>query len=138
MDKTTVILPMIPLRGIVLYPKMVLHFDIGRPTSIAAAEYAMRHNEPLFVVTQRDAKTETPGADELYNIEMTAKVRQILRLPGDDVRVLVEGIRRASLIALCDDEKILRRAEIEEIEIAEAPLSLPENEAHYRRIQQLL
>ncbi len=138
MDKTTAILPMIPLRGIVLYPKMVLHFDIGRPASIAAAEYAMRHNEPLFVVAQRDARTETPGADELYPIGMTARVRQILRLPGNDVRVLVEGLQRASLVALCDDESTLRRAEIEHINVIEAPLSLPENEAHYRRIQQLL
>jgi len=136
MNDMIAVLPMIPLRGIVLYPKMVLHFDLGRKTSIAAAEHAMRHNEPIFLVAQRDARTETPMLEDIYPIGAVGHVRQILRLPGDDVRVLVEGEYRARLVSVFEEENY-RSAEIESIETVAAPLSEPENEAHYRRIQNL-
>ena len=137
MNEIFSILPMIPLRGIVLYPKMVLHFDIGRPSSIAAAEHAMRRGEEIFLAAQRDARTETPMLDEIYPTGTVARVRQILRLPGDDVRVMVEGIERARLTGISEAEKY-RCAEIERIGQIPAPLSEPKNEVYYRQIQELL
>ena len=137
MNEFFTLMPMIPLRGIVLYPKMVLHFDIGRPASIAAAQHAMRHGEEIFLAAQRDARTETPMQDEIYPVGTVAQVRQILRLPGDDVRVMVEGVGRARLLSLSEAEKY-RMAEVERLPEIAAPLSEPKHEVHYRRIQELL
>ena len=89
MNETITTMPLLPLRGLVLYPDMILHFDLGREPSIHAAEYAMGNNVPVFLVAQRDIKDENPDMEALYTIGTVAHVRQILRLPGNDVRILV-------------------------------------------------
>ena len=128
-------MPLLPLRGLVLYPDMVLHFDLGRETSIRAAEYAMGHNEPLFLIAQREVKDENPTQEELYEIGTVAHVRQILRLPGNDVRIMVEGYQRARLHAITGTEPY-KTADVELIDPTPAPIGSARSEALYRRVQE--
>lgn len=90
-------LPLLALRGLVIFPDMILHFDVGRKKSLLALNEAMSADQTIFLVTQRDLRDDEPDADALYNIGVVARVRQVLRLPGDNVRVLVEGLYRARL-----------------------------------------
>ena len=87
-------MPMIPLRGLSVFPCVVLHFDIGREKSIKALEKAMLLNQTVFLATQHSADTDLPTAEDFYHIGTVVKVKQMLRLPGDNVRVLVEGVCR--------------------------------------------
>ncbi len=91
------IIPMIPLRGLTIYPNMVLHFDIGREKSINALEKAMIMDQHVFLVTQKDEKTNLPTTEDFYHIGTLAKIKQMLKLPGDSIRVLVEGICRGEI-----------------------------------------
>ncbi len=91
------VLPLIPLRGICIFPGMVLHFDIGREKSIQALEKAMIRNQKIFLATQKDENTDLPTIDDFYHVGTVAKVKQMLRLPGDTIRVLVEGISRGKI-----------------------------------------
>lgn len=92
--KETINLPMIPLRGLSVFPYMVLHFDVGREKSISALEEAMVNDQLIFLSAQKNAETDIPTADDFYNIGCVAKIKQMLKLPGDAIRVLVEGISR--------------------------------------------
>ena len=89
------ILPCIPLRGLSVFPHTVVHFDIGREMSVRALEHAMATDKILFVSSQKDEQVMIPTVDDLYNIGTVIRVKQMLRLQGDVVRVLVEGITRA-------------------------------------------
>ncbi len=89
------VLPCIPLRGLSVFPHTVVHFDIGREMSIRALEHAMATDKILFVSSQKDEKVMIPTVDDLYNIGTVIRVKQMLRLQGDVVRVLVEGLTRA-------------------------------------------
>ncbi len=90
-------MPMLALRGIVVFPKTVVHFDVIRPKSIEALNTAMAQNRYIFLLTQKNISAEDPNVDDLYNVGCVAKIRQILRMTGDTVRVLVEGCYRAEL-----------------------------------------
>ena len=90
-------LPMIALRGLSVFPAMILNFDIERPISVAALDQAMEGERRIFLLAQRDADIEEPEERDLYHIGCVAYVRQILRMPGGAVRVLVEGKSRAQL-----------------------------------------
>ncbi|MBR5232020.1 MAG: endopeptidase La [Clostridia bacterium] len=90
-------LPLMALRGLMIFPHMVLHFDVGRPRSIAALEAAMLENQKIFLVAQHDAEVEEPGVEDLCRVGTVALVKQVLNLPGDSLRVLVEGQYRATL-----------------------------------------
>ncbi len=90
-------MPMLPLRGLVVFPSMLLHFDVGREKSVAAVNEAMEHGREIFVVTQSDITAEEPTANELYNIGCVAKIRQVLKLSDGNVRILIEGLYRARL-----------------------------------------
>lgn len=94
MDKT---LPLLPLRGLTVFPFMTLYFDVGREKSIKALEEAMINDQLIFLVAQKDASTDTPGEEDIYNIGTISKVKQLLKLQGDTIRVLVEGISRAEI-----------------------------------------
>lgn len=89
------ILPLIAVRGIVIYPAMILHFDVARKKSISALEAAMANGQEIFLVSQKDLTVEIPTKDDLYKIGTVAKIKQLLKLPGNTVRVLVEGLYRA-------------------------------------------
>ena len=88
-------LPVLPLRGLTAFPHMIIHFDVGRMLSIRALEASMKCGQRIFLTAQRELKTDTPAPDDLYQIGTVCVVRQILRLPGDNIRVLVEGKSRA-------------------------------------------
>ncbi len=92
------ILPMLPLRGLVLFPGMRLHFDVGRKKSADALNYAMENGREIFLVAQRDAREPDPQVKDLYTVGCIARVHQLVRLPGDGMRVLVEGRTRAKMI----------------------------------------
>lgn len=118
MENNKVILPLIPLRGITIFPYMVLHFDVGREKSIAALEEAMISKQKIFLVTQKDARIEEPGLDDIFTMGTVCSIKQILKLPGETVRVLVEGEVRAKLGQLVQGDPFFT-AEIEILEDAD-------------------
>ncbi len=97
-------LPLIPLRGLMVFPHMVLHFDVGRAKSIAALEKAMVEDQTVFLVAQRDGDVEDPGLEDMCRVGTVALVKQVLNLPGDSIRVLVEGQNRALLQAITQED----------------------------------
>ena len=99
--------PTLALRGITVFPGALFHFDVGRQKSIQAMEYAMANGQRIFLVTQRDVSVDNPGQDDLYGLGTYCKVRQILKIPGDNIRVLVEGKQRALLHEIVDEEPFL-------------------------------
>ncbi len=103
----TMELPVLPLRGLILFPGMVLHFDIGRPKSAAALEQAMAAQQKIFLVAQRDEETEDPTPEQLYTVGTVAAVRQVMNLPGENIRVLVEGECRGTLEEVRDEKEYL-------------------------------
>lgn len=102
------------LRGTTILPDMIVHFDINRPRSIRSLEEAMQEEQKIFLVTQRDPAVEEPGQADLYEMGCIAQVKQIVKLPKNMMRVLVEGQQRAQLWALKEEEGYLL-AEIEEV-----------------------
>jgi ATP-dependent Lon protease len=96
-EQTKQILPLIPLRGLTVFPYMVMHFDVGRDKSVAALEEAMVKDSHIFLTAQRDIKIEDPTPDDYFKVGTICKVKQMLKLPGDVIRVLVEGINRAQI-----------------------------------------
>jgi ATP-dependent Lon protease len=101
------ILPLLPLRGMTVFPHMILHFDVGRTKSILALEEAMVNEQLIFLVAQKDPKEENPEADDIYKFGTISKIKQILKLPGDTIRVLVEGLYRAEIEELIQTEPFL-------------------------------
>ncbi len=90
-------LPLLPLRGLTVFPYMTLYFDVGREKSIRALEEAMINDQLIFLVAQKDASTDSPSEEDIYSIGTISKVKQLLKLQGDTIRVLVEGISRAEI-----------------------------------------
>ena len=97
-------LPLIPLRGLMVFPHMVLHFDVGRARSVAALEQAMMEDQQVFLVAQSDGDVEEPAMNDLCRVGTVASIKQVLNLPGDTIRVLVEGEQRAFLRAITQEE----------------------------------
>ncbi len=84
-------LPLLALRGLVVFPGMLLHFDVGRKKSILALNEAMSGDQTIFLVSQTDIAVDDPRPEHLYDVGVVAKVRQVLKMPGDTLRVMVEG-----------------------------------------------
>ena len=124
-------LPAIALRGLTVFPNVLIHFDVGRAASIKAMEAAMAAGEPVFLVGQKDMTVERPERDDLYTVGTLSNVRQILRMPGDNVRVMVEGISRARLRDVTQREPYLM-AEIEAIPEEKAGRASAKTEALMR------
>jgi ATP-dependent Lon protease len=97
-------LPLLPLRGLSIFPYMVLHFDVGREKSIRALEEAMINDQLIFLVTQKDAHTDLPTNEDFYEVGTISKIKQLLKLPGDTIRVLVEGINRAEIKEIISED----------------------------------
>ncbi|MBR2934550.1 MAG: endopeptidase La [Oscillospiraceae bacterium] len=112
--RKTAVYPAVALRGLTVFPGSMIHFDVGRKSSIQALEQAMTDGRPVFLVPQIDLRVEAPVQSDLYQVGTISNVRQILRLPGSNVRVMVEGIARARLVSLTKTEPHLV-AEVEEI-----------------------
>jgi ATP-dependent Lon protease len=98
-------MPLLPLRGLTVFPYMVLHFDVGRQKSIAALEDAMVNDQDIFLVTQKEPEIEEPDKDSLLKVGTVSKIKQLLKLPGDTIRVLVEGINRGRIIEFLENDK---------------------------------
>lgn len=96
--------PLLPLRGLLIFPSMVLHLDVGRDKSIAALEKAMMGDQSIFLAAQKKVSMEDPKPKDIYSIGTLAKVKQMLKLPNGTIRVLVEGLNRGE-IAVYNDEK---------------------------------
>lgn len=126
-------LPLLPLRGLTVFPYMILHFDVGRVKSIKALEEAMINNQLIFLVTQRDAKNDSPNTDDIYRIGTISKVKQLLKLPGDTIRVLVEGISRAEISEFTQTEPFFMAEVVEKIYVDDDE-SKVEVEALKRRV----
>ena len=101
-------LPAVALRGMVILPGMMVHFDISRPRSIHAVEQAMMEDEKIFLVAQRNPDTDEPSQEELYNIGTIAHIKQVIKMQGGIIRVLVEGEERAELGEVLDEENYLK------------------------------
>ena len=107
-------LPLIPLRGISVFPHMVVHFDVGREKSISALDKAMLDDSNLILCTQKDPKQNEPEIDDFYHIGTVVKIKQMIKLPGGSIRVLVEGINRGRVIEVIQEDPH-HIAEIEEL-----------------------
>ena len=114
MSENFMTLPLIPLRGISIFPNMIMHFDVGREKSIAAIEAAMDNQIEIFLSTQKDYEIEEPSFDDIFEIGTICKIKQIIKLPNNVIRVLVEGIDRGRLISIKDKEEYIE-SEVERI-----------------------
>ena len=114
-DKT-ITMPVIALRGMTVLPKMMLHFDISREKSIAAVEKAMVGDQKVCLVTQRNPEETDPGIEDLYQVGTVALIKQLVKLPNNVIRVMVEGLERTELLTLESEEPLLV-GEIEELQV---------------------
>lgn len=115
MTKETNQLPLLPLRGLLVFPSMVLHLDVGREKSVTALEKAMMDDHTIFLAAQKKVSLDNPDPKDIYRIGTLTKVKQMLKLPNGTIRVLVEGIQRAEIIRFID-EKDEFNVEIKELE----------------------
>lgn len=100
-------MPLLALRGMLVYPTMVIHIDVGRKKSMAALEEAMMQEQLVILAAQKEVKTEDPTADDLYRVATLAKIKQMIKLPNDTVRVLVEGLRRVEITQYTSEDPYL-------------------------------
>ncbi|MGI6451750.1 MAG: endopeptidase La [Desulfitobacteriia bacterium] len=107
-------IPILPLRGILVFPYMVTHLDVGRERSIAAVEEAMLKDRQILLLSQKEMETDSPTADDLYTVGTIADIKQLLRLPGGTLRVLVEGICRGNVLEFLAEEPYFK-AKVEKI-----------------------
>lgn len=98
-------IPLMPLRGLLVFPSMVLHLDVGRDKSVKALEHAMLKDQMLLLCSQSDKSVEEPTREDIYQVGTIAKVRQMLRLPNSTIRVLVEGVSRAEVVEYLNEEQ---------------------------------
>ena len=97
-------LPLIPLRGLAIFPYTILNFDIGRESSLKALDEAMLGDELIFLTSQKEAEIDEPTEEDFYHVGTICKVKQMIKLPGDTVRVLVEGISRGTIEEINQDK----------------------------------
>lgn len=100
-------LPLLALRGLVVFPGMKVHFDVGRRKSTEAIQLAMRRGRNIFLLAQRDMRTDDPGMDDLYTVGCIAKIDQVLKLNGESLRISIEGISRATLLEIYNNDPCL-------------------------------
>ena len=98
----TVRMPLVPLRGVTVFPNMIMHLDVGRESSINALESAMVSDRRIFLVTQKELDMDAPEREDLYEIGTVAEIRQIIKIPDGNVRILVEGINRGVILEYDD------------------------------------
>ena len=130
------ILPAIALRGTTILPDMIVHFDVSRERSVKAIKAAMLHDQTIFLITQKNPEIETPGIGDLYKVGTVAYIKQVVKLPHNLLRVLVEGKSRAELLNIEEEEPYLK-AEITGFESDAQHYSESVREAMYRSIRTL-
>ncbi|MDF2586527.1 MAG: lon [Anaerocolumna sp.] len=107
--------PVVALRGMAVLPGMLIHFDVNRKISIDAVENAMENDQTVLLLTQKDSEVENPSIDDLYQVGTLAEIKQMVKLPGNVIRVLVTGKERAKVLELIDEQSFLF-GEIESLE----------------------
>jgi ATP-dependent Lon protease len=117
-------MPMVALRDVIVFPYMALHFEVGREKSIAALEKAMEEDQIIFLAAQKDKEIADPSPEDIYPVGTVSKIKQILKLPGDVIRVLVRGVYRARIVSFVNTEPYL---EVETEQLVEPPV---EPDAH--------
>src|SRR5690625_386141 len=105
MTNNTIQSPLLALRGILVFPSMVIHLDVGRDKSIASLETAMMGDQTIFLASQKEVANENPQPKEIYRVGTLAKINQMLKLPNGTIRVLVEGLYRAEIIRYINEAK---------------------------------
>ncbi|EHS56112.1 endopeptidase La [Paenibacillus kribbensis] len=123
--------PLLPLRGLLVYPSMVLHLDVGREKSVKALEKAMVEDNLILLCSQSEVNIEEPTQEDIFRVGTVAKVRQMLKLPNGTIRVLVEGLERAEIIQYTDNEEYY---EVLAKELHEAENVQPETDALMRTV----
>ncbi|HGH7172937.1 TPA: endopeptidase La [Bacillus wiedmannii] len=108
MNTNETIVPLLPLRGVLVYPTMVLHLDVGRDKSIQALEQAAMDENIIFLAMQKEMNIDDPKEDDIYSVGTVAKVKQMLKLPNGTLRVLVEGLHRAEVVEFIEEENIVQ------------------------------
>ncbi|WP_326909231.1 endopeptidase La [Sedimentibacter sp. MB31-C6] len=98
------ILPLIPIRGIGIFPNTVIHFDIGREKSINALEEAMLEDSDIFLTVQKEPEVDKPKDEDFYEVGVICKIKQMIKMPGDNIRVLVEGINRGKIKSISQED----------------------------------
>lgn len=139
MEQNTVIhagVPTLALRGLTVFPNMMLHFDVARPASIRALDEAMNSASSIFLVAQKELMVEEPKREDLFDIGTLCTIKQILRLPGDNVRVMVDGICRGRMLELTQMTPCLK-SNVEVIPAAEQTVNTPKTEAMIRQVYEL-
>jgi len=101
-------MPLLPLRGMLVFPYTVIHLDVGRKRSISAIEEAMLESKEIFLASQKEAQTDDPEETDIYSIGTVAEVRQILKMPGGTMRVLVEGLNRAEIKGFIENQPYIK------------------------------
>lgn len=137
MSECTKQMPVVALRNVTVLPGMVIHFDVSRKFSIAAVEEAMRGNQEIFLVTQKEMDVEEPEITDLFETGCIATIRQVIKLPGNIIRVLVTGVSRAKLLCLYQDKSYLY-GDIHIMEDSNTELSAIEEDAMVRSLHDLL
>ena len=133
-DKEEILtMPCIPLRGLLVYPRTVLHFDVGREKSIRALEAAMNKDKILFVSSQKDENILIPTPDDYYKVGTVVKIKQMLKIQGDSVRVLVEGMYRASIKEITAEEPYIS-ASVDRLE----SINMPEDSIEARAMTRVV
>ena len=122
---------MLPLRGVLVFPYMVIHLDVGREKSIKSLEKAMLSDSKIMLVAQKSAKIDNPVADDLYQMGTISKIKQMIKLPGGTIRVLVEGLQRAELKKILFDEPYF---EVSVLPVPDEEVKNPELEALTRSL----
>lgn len=124
-------IPLLPLRGLLVYPSMVLHLDVGRDKSVKALERAMVEDNMILLCSQSDIDIEEPGYDDIYSVGTIAKVKQMLKLPNGTIRVLIEGVVRAEITQYMSNEEYF---EVQVKELPEEEKTGPEIDALMRSV----
>ncbi len=136
MTNQNIVLPAIALRGTTILPGMIVHFDVSRERSVKAIEAAMLHDQKIFLVTQIDPEVESPDLAGVYHVGTIAYIKQVVKLPQNLLRVLVEGTGRATLVKF-EQEFPFIRSEITPIDEEEMQMPEPVMEAMHRSLKEL-
>lgn len=136
MTNQNIVLPAIALRGTTILPGMIVHFDVSRERSVKAIEAAMLHDQKIFLVTQIDPEVESPDLAGVYHVGTIAYIKQVVKLPQNLLRVLVEGTGRAALVKF-EQEFPFIRSEITPIDEEEMQMPEPVIEAMHRSLKEL-
>lgn len=137
MEDKKITMPAVALRGLTILPGMVQHFDISREKSIRAIETAMMGNQKVYLVTQRHPEQETPAVADLYQMGTISQIKQLVKMPGGIIRVMVEGEKRAALLTLFEEGPYLE-TEVEEAPMQEEQLTDTVKEAMSRIVKEKL